>query len=121
MIQYLALVYTIIATAAGQILMKKGMMSFSVRPATANIILQMLKLMVTNPYIFLGLLMAVTSTVSWMMTLSRLELSFAYPFLSLAFPLVLIFSFIILGEKSSIMQCLGIFVIFIGLVIISKG
>ena len=41
--------------------------------------------MATNPYVVIGLLIYVGGTVFWLSALSRVDLSYAYPFASLSY------------------------------------
>jgi drug/metabolite transporter (DMT)-like permease len=122
MLPYLTLFFTVFATVCGQLLTKKGMLFAGSLPTKSReIIIFIIKNMITNVYIIFGLLLAVLSTISWMLTLSKLKLSFAYPFMSLSFPLILFFSSILLGETVSPLRWLGICVVMIGLIIVAIG
>ena len=122
MLHYLTLFFCVAATAGGQLLIKKGMMTAGAAPTErGELILFFLKLLFLNPYIFSGLALAVLSTVSWMYTVSKLSLSFAYPFYSAAFPLVLLFSALLFGEQVSTIRWVGMGIIMIGLVFVSRG
>ena len=51
-----------------------------------------------SPWVFLGLLTFVISMASHLYVLSKVELSFAYPFLSLAYVAVAVFAYFIFRE-----------------------
>ncbi|WP_424991780.1 EamA family transporter [Paenibacillus turpanensis] len=68
----------------------------------------------------MGLTFSVITTISWIYTLRYIPLNFAYPFFSLAYPLVLICSFFIYGEDLTVGKIVGTVIILMGLVIISK-
>lgn len=122
MVQYITLFFCVAATAGGQLLIKKGMTTAGPAPAERwEVVTYFLKLLFLNPYIFSGLALAVLSTVSWMYTVSKLPLSFAYPFYSAAFPLVLLFSGLLFGEHVSVTRWIGMGIIMIGLVFVSKA
>uniref|UniRef100_UPI00373AE222 EamA family transporter n=1 Tax=Gordoniibacillus kamchatkensis TaxID=1590651 RepID=UPI00373AE222 len=72
----------------------------------------------TNIYILSGIIMSVITTLSWMATLAKVPLSFAYPFISLALPLVLIFSSLLFGDHVSLARWCGVFLIIIGLIVV---
>jgi len=73
-----------------------------------------------NPYILLGFLMYALSTIFWLIALSKKDLSFVYPFISLTYILVLVLSNIILKESIGVEKLAGTLVIVIGLVIIAR-
>lgn len=119
---YLTIIITIVFTVLGQLLTKKGMSMAGAMPAkNPEVIVYLIKNMLLNPYVFSGLLMAVLAAMSWMATLSKANLSFAYPFMSLAFPLVLLLSALLFKENISIARWLGSLVIIVGLTIVAKS
>jgi drug/metabolite transporter (DMT)-like permease len=119
---FTSLLITIVTMAFGQVLVKKGMLNAGPVPSgSTDIVMFLLKNMTTNPHIIGGLLLAVFSTGGWMITLSKAELSFAYPFMSLAFPLVLVLSGFFLGESIPLMRWIGLAVVLLGLYFISKS
>jgi drug/metabolite transporter (DMT)-like permease len=121
MISYIYLAVSIVSTVIGQICLKKGMLKAGPIPISLmEKSFFVLNLMVFNQYIVAGLILAIITTISWMLTLSKLQLSSAYPFMSLAFPLVIILSTYFFGETISLLKYVGIILIMIGLIIISK-
>jgi len=73
-----------------------------------------------QPYIVLGLIMYGLSTVFWLIALSRMELSFVYPFISLTYILVLVLSYLVLKESIGLNKIAGTALIILGLFLISK-
>lgn len=57
----------------------------------------------------------------WAIIVKRLKLSVAYPVMSLSFPLVLLVSFLIFGERVSIYNIFGAFTVVAGVLLISLG
>jgi len=73
-----------------------------------------------DPHILFGLIMYGLSTVFWLIALSRMELSFVYPFISLTYVLVLALSHLVLKESIGLNKIAGTVLIILGLIIISK-
>lgn len=73
-----------------------------------------------NPWIISALFAAFLASASWLVVLTQLELSVAYPFTSLAFVLVLILSAIFFGEAFTLTKVVGTLIILIGLFVIVK-
>ena len=73
----------------------------------------------TNPYVITGLAIYVSGTVFWLVTLSRVELSYAYPFVSLSYLVMLAASWALFGEDISFKRLLGTLVVCGGVLIIS--
>jgi len=79
-----------------------------------------LKLM-KNPYIFTGLGCYVLSVAFWMMALSRVDVSYAYPLTSLGYIFTAVAGFYLLQEDLSLTRIIGIIVILIGVVLVSRS
>lgn len=69
-----------------------------------------------QPPIFLGLLAYVLSTVCWLAVLSKTDLSFAYPMISIGYVAVLIIGWLAFDEEVSLLRWLGVVLICIGIV-----
>ena len=74
-----------------------------------------------NPYVLLGFVMYGLSTVFWLIALSKRELSFVYPFISLTYILVLVLSSLVLKESMGFSKLVGTLIIIIGLIIIARS
>lgn len=74
-----------------------------------------------NPLVLMGFFMYGMSTIFWLAALSKKDLSFVYPFISLTYVLVLILSSIVLKEDVDISKLVGTSIIIIGLIIISRS
>ena len=77
--------------------------------------------MLLNPYIIIALVLTLLAGVTWMIAMTKFEISYAYPFTLLALVLVTIFSFIFFGESINIYKLIGIVFIILGIVVISRG
>ena len=74
-----------------------------------------------NPYVMLGFVMYGLSTVFWLIALSKKDLSFVYPFISLTYILVLALSSLVLKESIGLNKIAGTLAIIAGLIIISRA
>ncbi len=74
------ILFTVMTNAAAQLLLKYGMMSFSTASYSADTLIYRIFQIVFNPWVFAGLTMFVISMASHMYVLSKVDLSFAYPF-----------------------------------------
>lgn len=70
--------------------------------------------MFSNWKVFIGLCFYFVSAVIWMIVLSRVDLSFAYPIIGINFVFVLLMSRFLLGEQVSVLRWAGAVIIFIG-------
>ncbi len=120
--KYLAFIlFTVATNAAAQLMLKQGMMTLS--PAVLgqpNIVFKTL-MIVFSPWVFAGLATFVISMASHMFVLSKVDLSFAYPFLSLAYVLVAVLAWQLFGEDLGVYKIAGIAFICIGTVLIAQS
>jgi multidrug transporter EmrE-like cation transporter len=120
----LAIAYILIAVsfgAAGQILLKKGMASMGPLTLGANQLLDIIWQIGTNPYVITGLFIYVAGTFFWLIALSRVDLSYAYPFASLGYVIMLIASWQLFNENVTFVRLLGTLVVGLGVLLISQS
>ena len=120
----ITIVYILISVllgATGQVLLKKGMLLIGPLTLSITEIGDILLRLVTNPFVVLGLGTYVVSTVIWLVALSRVDLSYAYPFVSLSYVLMLLASWLLLHENLSPIRLLGTFVIVMGVFLVSRS
>ena len=77
--------------------------------------------MLLNPYIIIALILTLLAGVTWMIAMTKFEISYAYPFTLLGLVLVTIFSVVFFGESVNTYKLSGIVLIILGIVVISKG
>ena len=77
--------------------------------------------MLLNPYIIISLILTLLAGVTWMIAMTKFEISYAYPYTLLGLVLVTIFSVIFFGESINTYKIIGIAMIILGIVLISKG
>ena len=115
------ILFTVATNAAAQLMLKQGMTTLS--PAIAgqpNLALKAV-MVVLSPWVFAGLATFVVSMASHMYVLSKVDLSFAYPFLSLAYVLVAVLAWQLFGEDLGAYKIAGIAFICIGTVLIAQS
>lgn len=117
------ILFTVTTNAAAQLLLKTGMMNFSAESAAAgeprNIALVALAVLF-NPFVFFGLVTMVVSMASHLYVLSRVDVSFAFPFLSIAYVLVALYAWQFMGEDLGVSRILGIGLICLGTFFIAR-
>ncbi|MGE3626769.1 MAG: EamA family transporter, partial [Hyphomicrobiales bacterium] len=74
-----------------------------------------------NPLVMLGMCTFVVSMASHLIVLSRVDLSFAYPFLSLAYVVATAYAFFVFQEDVSVMRMAGIALICAGTFFIAQS
>ena len=76
---------------------------------------------VFDPFIFSGLVATFISGLCWMATMSKLEISYAYPFTSLGFVAVVLLSALLFGEDLNMWRIIGVILIVVGVTVASQG
>jgi multidrug transporter EmrE-like cation transporter len=71
-----------------------------------------------EPLLWVGLLLFGISAVFWLVVLSRVPLSVAYPFVGLSYILIVAFSRLVLHESIPLLRWVGVIVVAAGIVIV---
>jgi multidrug transporter EmrE-like cation transporter len=74
-----------------------------------------------NPFFLLGVLCYILSLGIWVLVLSRMEVSVAYPMVSLGYVINALLAYIWLGEEFSLVRMAGILVICIGVALVARN
>ena len=120
-ISFSLLMTGVLLNAGAQLLLKAGTNSVGAFDYTgANILPVGLKL-ATEPHIIGGLGCYVISVVVWIMALSRVEVSIAYPLLSVGYVVNAIAAYYLFGEAVTPMRLTGIAVIIVGVWIVARS
>ena len=120
----IALLYVLVAViggALGQVLLKTGMSSLGPVTLAAGTLPSTLMRMASSPFVVVGLGFYAMSALFWLAALSRLDLSYVYPFASLGYVLMLIVSWTVLNEQASVLRVAGTVVIGLGVYLVSRS
>lgn len=115
------ILFTVLTNAAAQLLLKQGMLSLGPLSFSADTMIQRIFQIVFNPWVFFGLATFVISMASHLYVLSKVDLSFAYPFLSLAYVAVAVLAWLLFKEELGAMKIAGIAFICVGTVLIAQS
>lgn len=110
---------SVLLNAIAQLLIRKGMLvigTVGVTNFAQNIIPMLL-----NPWLWGAMLSYAVSILLWMSVLSKVEVSFAYPFLSIGYIFAAVVGYMAFNEHLSMTRILGILVICIGVILISRS
>jgi drug/metabolite transporter (DMT)-like permease len=114
----LLIIMTVCLNTAGQFMMKAGINKIG--KIDLSRFLQFVPRVVSSGYIIGGFLAYAISAVLWIVILSRAELSWAFPMVSLSYVITAILSPILLGESFSVQRFIGILVICLGVFLVSR-
>lgn len=112
---------SVCAGVAGQLALKYGMSQLGAQSLSPSTLTSMLTRIILSPWVVLGLAIYGAGTFFWLMVLSRVELSFAYPMLSLSYVLIIASSWLFLGESIGLLRIIGVVTIMAGVIFISQS
>ncbi len=111
----------VMLNAGAQLLLKAGTNSVGAFEYSAANIIPVGWKLATEPHIIGGLSCYVISVVVWIMALSRVEVSIAYPLLSVGYVVNAIAAYYLFGEAVTPMRLTGIAVIIVGVWIVARS
>ena len=118
---YFYVLLTVLLTVYGQIAIKWQVAKAGPFPDGGFERIYFLWTLLINPWVASAFLAAVVAGMSWMVAMTKLQLSHAYPFVSLSFALVLLLSWALLDEPMSWQKVAGIVLIGCGVIVSSQG
>lgn len=118
---YVYIACTILLTVYGQVVIKWQVLGAGEFPEATADKLRFLFALLLNPWVISAFAAALLASVFWMAAMTKLQLSHAYPFMSLAFVLVLLASGVFFHEPITLPKIIGIALVVAGLIIGSQG
>lgn len=115
------ILFTVLANAVAQIMLKKGMISIAATSMDGNVVGDFLTRTIFNPFVFFGVCMYVAAMLAHLVVLSKIDVSLAYPFLSLAYVVVAAYAYFFFQENVSGLRMAGIALICFGTVLIAQS
>jgi len=113
----LMMLFSVTLGAIGQVALKKGAISLAGHDTISfSHVLNSIK----NIYILLGFLLYGISAISWLVVLSRTELSYAYPMISINYILIIFLSRFVFHEHLTINKLAGTLIICFGILVLSR-
>ena len=107
--------------AVAQLLLKQGMLSVARFEQDLAGLTALLPRAALNPFVIGGVGCYVLSFWLWLLVLARVEVSAAYPFLSIGFVIAAIAGYLLLNESLGLERILGIALICGGVILISRS
>lgn len=106
--------------ALAQLTLKHGTDQVTARSGPLQLGGESLRAIVTTPAIWAGLIVFGLSAVVWIVVLSRTSLSFAYPFASLTYVLILMADRFVLDQEVPALRYAGVAFIVVGIVLVAQ-
>ena len=119
--EFKLILIAIICIVSAQLLLKYGLKNASKTEIGLNTALTFFKIILLNPYVILGAALFGISAILWMQVLSKVELSYAYPALSLSYVFTTISAWMLFNENLNMLRAAGIIIICSGVYALSKS
>jgi multidrug transporter EmrE-like cation transporter len=120
-VSFSLLMLGVFLNATAQLLLKAGTNAIGQFSFQADNIVPVGMKLALEPHILGGMACYVVSLVVWIMGLSRVEVSIAYPMLSVGYVLNALAAWYLFGEAVSLTRLTGIGVIIIGVYIVARS
>ena len=121
MVSFILIFIGVMLNAAAQILMKTGTNAVGHFEFSMGNVLPIGLKLATEWHIAAALFCYALSVVVWILALSRVPVSIAFPLLSMAYIVTAVAAWYLLGEPLSMTKLVGIGVIIPGVIIISRA
>jgi drug/metabolite transporter (DMT)-like permease len=112
---------SVLINVTAQLLLKQGMMRVGYFAFAWENVTPVAVRILSDPFILLGILSYVVSVTVWLLVLSRTDVSYAYPIISMGYILTAIAAYFFLHEPLTIARIVGIFVIMVGVYLVSRS
>ena len=123
MVMLILLILTsVILSAVGQVILKIGVEDVGLASLSANNSLySSIVAALLNPWVLLGLFTYGSAAIVWLFVLSKADVTFAYPFLGLAFVITMALGMVVLGEQVTMLRIVGTLLVVGGLTLVAMS
>ena len=109
----------VLLNAGAQLFLKKG--SSILNGLDSHTLTQKILMVISNYAILSGLVLYVFSVALWIVALSRVSVSIAYPMLSIGYVVNLFAASVLFNEPIGLNKIIGVLVIIIGVIILARS
>ena len=120
-ISFSLLMTGVLLNAGAQLLLKAGTNSVGVFAFSSDNLVPVGWKLATEPHIVGGLGCYVLSVIVWILALSRVEVSIAYPMLSIGYVVNALAAWYLFGEAVTLTRLAGIGIIIVGVYIVARS
>ena len=114
------ILFSVVLAAVAQLTLKHGMNQVVADTGVLRFSADSIRNVVSTPAVWAGLALFGLSAVVWLAVLSRASLSFAYPFVSLTYVLILLADRFILDQEIPPLRYAGVAFIMVGIVLVAQ-
>lgn len=118
---FLLIITGVMLNAVAQLALKAGVRHMGPIALSLNQVVPVSMRLMSEPYLWLGLSCYGISVVVWILALSRVDVSIAYPMLSLGYVVTAFAAWWLFGESLGPMRLVGIGIIIVGVYILARN
>lgn len=118
---FVTLLIAISMSVCGELMLKHGMNNVGTLDLTGWHAIGQLFRTFTNPFVLAGLVVIFGGSIFWLSVLSKAELSWAYPMLSLSYVAGVFLSAVLLNETVTGIRIAGVLVIVFGVFLVYRS
>lgn len=111
----------VLLNVSAQLALKQGVEAFGAIALNLPNLVPTIMKMITSYWIIIGGLIYVASVFVWLLVLNRIEVSKAYPLISIGYVLNAIVAYYLLGEHVTLMRVVGILIILTGVFVVARN
>ena len=116
-IDHLYILASIAFTVYSQLIMRWQVSVAGDLPADLSGKVRFVFALLINPWVLAGVFATLLAGISWMLAMTRFEVSYAYPFVGLSFILIMILSGVIFGETIGLHKIFGTILVVVGVIV----
>ena len=121
LITFIIALASVSLNALAQIALRKTMLTLEQMPSELSGYFNLALNLLSNIWFMLGMGCYVISIGSWMVVLGKVEVSLAYPLLSVGYILTAVIGYFFMGENVNLIRIIGLTFICVGIIIISRS
>ena len=118
---FLLILFPITLAVSAQLSLKQGMLKVGFIGLNINTLPMLLLKALLSPFVLLGLSLFFISALSWLVVLSRVELSWAYPMVAMGYVVTVFLSWLLFKENVTLIRIIGCLIIALGVILISRS
>lgn len=111
---------SVLLGSIGQVLVKYGITGVQLDLTMGHLIPSIISIIKNFP-VMCGIISYGVSFLIWIKVLSKVELSYAYPMVSMGYVLIMFFSYFVFKENISFIRIIGVIFIVIGVILVARS
>lgn len=121
LISHFYILSTIVFTVYSQLVIRWQVINAGHLPEDLNGKLNYIFHLFLNPWIISSIFATLFAGISWMLAMTKFEISYAYPWVALNFVLMLLFGLLLFNESLSASKIAGSVLVIAGIAVMARG